>query len=254
MTTLVDLMDTEAPNRVEVTGKRLSGSVSVLYGRSSHLTPVIRFGGDRFNLGDSIVVANGVECEVAGLDFYRLPDGTWRTDTYGNVRRHVDYSKSGVDFNVTHKTAWMIHEALAAKCADLYELYPDAFVRLGVGNSYQDAQSFDKAVEQATNDLRVTQAFAKLYRLVEDGDAIVVAPESVEMPDEVCWEHPSRDAMPNHDCQRGRGRVVGIVTSLGKLVGYAVDRSGTPHKPDTYHGPLLVPVELARYPKDRHDR
>lgn len=247
MSTLIDLMRTEAPDRVDVVGKRMSGSVEVTYGRSSILTPTIRFGSDRFALGTSVVTANGVECEVAGLTFYRQRDGVWRTDTYGNIRKLVDYRMGGQDYDVGVKTQHLIHDALLAMCPDLYEQYPGAFTRLGVGNSYADAQSFDSAVDRAADDLRITRRFAALYRTVEDGEAIVVTPESVEMPDEINWEYPSRDCMANHDVQKGRGKVVGIVTSLGELVGYAVDRSGTPHKPDTYHGPLLVPVDLARH-------
>jgi hypothetical protein len=253
MTSLVDLMQLEAPATIELVGKRLSGTVEVIYARSSHLTPVIRFGSDRFGVHTSVVTANGIECEVAGETFYRNPDGTWGSDTYKNVRRNIDYRAGGsLDWDVPSKTWHIIRDALAVECPRLHERYPDAFLkRLGVGSSYCDGASFDRVVERAENDLRIVRLFAGLYRSIEDGFAVVTTDWPDELPDEIRWDSPSTDAMPNHDVQKSRGRVVGVVvqaTASLMLLGYAVDRSGTTYKPDTYHGPLLVPIELARHP------
>lgn len=262
MTSLVDLMNTEAPDRIELSGTRLAGSVEVIYGLSSHMTPVIRFGSDRFAVHTSVVTVNGIECEVAGVDFYRRSDGKWQSDTYGNVRRNIDYARSvsASDWDVSYKTTHRIYEALEARCPELWEQWPEAFTRLGVGSSYADAASFDRAADIAAEDLRLTKAFAALYRAVEDGAARVVPVDPKQdtclyptrgwqPPDEICWDHPSRDSMPNHDVQKGRGAVYGLVVGQDGVIGFAVDRSGSAYKPDTYYGPLLVPIDLARHPK-----
>lgn len=254
MTTLVDLMQREVPASIDLTGKA-KGTVAVSFGRSSHLTPVIRFGGDRFGLHTSIVTANGIECEIAGLRFHRRPDGEWESDRYRNIRRHIDYADRSVslaDLDPPRKTQDVIIDACHAQCTRLYEQFPDSFTDLGTGGHH--ASGFGSVIQRLQQDIEIVTEWEALYQMVEEGAAVVNqrarTPRAGEqLPDEIRWDTPSRDTLTNSDIQKGRGPVVGAVVATGPyptLLGYAVDTHGTKYQPDMYYGALLVPARYAR--------
>lgn len=256
MTTLVDLMQTEVPTEVELVGKRLSGTLPVQFYRGARLQPVIRFGADMYSKAEGRrVVCNGIECDIAGITFWRRPDGEWEVarNSYGSIRR-ASWANSGGDMYVSHKTHTAIFDACKALCPSLYERFEHAFQPLGARSEYADPQSYTKWIAKLEHDISVIRQFEELTAGIAEGRYVVVSgrPEFIDddRPD-IRWETPDCEEFRRHDIHRSRGPVIGKVIDVehgGQLVGFVVDRGSSSHyDPDCYHAPLLIPVDLASH-------
>lgn len=238
--TTIAATTTPAPSRVTITGRRMNGSVPVVFYLGGRMQPVIRFGGDRYNTGESIVTVNGVDIDVAGfvVHFHR---GEWVRDCgYRNMRR------AGTLDDPPPGAAKTLTEALVAEATRLADKHPDAFTSPRRA-AYHDADALDERVARLDRSARIMRDFATLAHLVEDGDARLEPRALFGDPPAIRWETPDRDVLNHSDpLARGRGMVVGRIVNTrdGYIVGYAVDSSEHEHRPDTYHGPALIPAQL----------
>ena len=206
----------------------------------------------QFGQGLGDVDANGIPCQVAGLDFYRQ-DGEWRMSGFRNVRRRdTDNVADAPD-----KTAKIVTDACQAACPALWERFEASGARLGLDvrddtgfRDYSDLGRFTDGVAQLRNDLRIVDEFRQIAADAHAGVVDVVARADCRevLPETIQWEAPYHDTLAGHEIHgHGPRPVVGAVLDDDAVVGYAVSiDAGGRYRDVTHRGPLLVPAGLVR--------